>query len=132
MPMLSSFDYAVIRVVPRVEREEFVNAGVILFCRTRRFLGARVAIDRARLAALAPDVDPDDVECRLALIPLIAMGDARGGEIAALPPWERFHWLVAPKSTVIQVSSVHSGLCQDPERTLDHLLQTAVTRVAAD
>jgi hypothetical protein len=132
MPTLSSFDYAVIRVVPRVDREEFVNAGVILFCRTRRYLGARVALDRSRLAALAPDMDADEVDCRLALIPLIAAGNAQGGEIAALLPWERFHWLVAPKSTVLQVSSVHTGLCYDPELTLVHLFQAVVPGVAAE
>jgi hypothetical protein len=132
MPTLSSFDYAVIRVVPRVDREEFVNAGVILFCRTRRYLGARVALDRSRLAALAPEMDVDEVDSRLALIPLIAAGDAQGGEIAALPPWERFHWLVAPKSTVLQVSSVHTGLCHDPESTLVQLLQTVAPGVGAE
>ena len=132
MPTPSSFDYAVIRVVPRVDREEFVNAGVILFCRTRRFLGARVALDRSRLAAVAPELDLDEVECRLELIPLIAVGDARGGEIAGLPPWERFHWLVAPRSTIIQTSPVHSGRCGDPAAVLQHLMATMVRTPPAD
>ena len=114
MPTLSSFDYATIRVVPRVEREEFINAGVILFCRTRRFLGARIALDRERLAALAPSLDLGEVERQLGLIALICSGDPAGGPIAELPASGRFHWLVSPRSTVIQISPVHSGLCQDP------------------
>ncbi len=126
MPARSSFDYAVIRVVPRVEREEFVNAGVILFSRTRRFLGAEIDLDRERLAVLAPWLDLDEVERQLALIPVICSGDPAGGPIAELPIWERFHWLVAPRSTVIQTSPVHSGLCQDPEAALVHLVDTLV------
>src|SRR5687767_4810659 len=114
MPTLSSFDYAVVRVVPRVEREEQINAGVILFCRTQAFLGARVGLDHARLVGLAPDLDVDEVEQHLAVIPLICHGDPSGGPIAELPTWERFHWLVAPRSTVVQISPVHSGLCEDP------------------
>lgn len=126
MPAPTSFDYAVVRVVPFVEREEFINAGVILFCRTCSFLGARMALDRARLAALAPWLDLADVERQLALIPLICAGDPAGGPVAALPPWERFHWLVAPRSTVIQTSPVHTGLCENPEAALDHLVDTVV------
>ena len=122
----ASFDYAVFRVVPRVDREEFINAGVLLFCRTRSFLEARVELDRGRLAALAPDCDPEDIERHLALIPLICAGDAAGGPIAALPMPERFHWLVAPRSTVIQVSPVHTGLTVDPAATLDHLMESMV------
>jgi hypothetical protein len=126
VPTLSSFDYAVIRVVPRVEREEFVNAGVILFCRTRRYLGARIALDRDRLRPLAPEVDMDEIERHLAVIPLICSGSPAGGPIAALPIAERFHWLVSPRSTVIQVSPVHSGLSGDPEASLDRLLDEIV------
>lgn len=126
MPALSSFDYAVVRVVPRVEREEFINAGVIVFCRTRRFLGACVALDRARLAVLAPEVDPAEVERHLALIPLVCSGDPAAGPIGRLPAAERFHWLVAPRSTVIQPSPSHSGLCRDPRAMLDHLFDTMV------
>ncbi|MEA2641517.1 MAG: hypothetical protein QOF51_2911 [Chloroflexota bacterium] len=126
MPAPSSFDYAVIRVVPLVEREEFVNAGVILFCRTRRYLAARIALDRDRLAALAPWLDLAEVERQLALIPLICQGDAAGGPIAELPISERFHWLVAPRSTVIETSPVHTGLSEDPETTLAHLVDTVV------
>lgn len=126
MPMQNSFDYAVVRVVPDVERGEFINAGIILFSRTSRYLAARIALDRQRLAALAPDLDPDEVERHLAVIPLIAAGDPAGGPIARLSLSERFHWLVAPKSTIIQVSPAHSGLCHDPDVMLDHLMATMV------
>jgi Protein of unknown function (DUF3037) len=126
MPARSSFDYAIVRVVPRVERGEQINAGVILYCRARDFLGARIALDRARLLALDPAVDVDEVERALALIPLVCSGDPRSGPIGRLPQAERFHWLVAPRSTVTQTSPVHSGLCDDPEAALDHLLQTMV------
>lgn len=126
MPVPNSFDYAIIRVVPRVERGEFINAGVILFCRTRRFLDARIELDRARLAALAPYLDLSDVQHHLDLIPLICRGAPTPGtdEPFSLP--ERFHWLVAPRSTIIQASPVHSGLCDDPDAALTHLLQTMV------
>jgi hypothetical protein len=116
------FQYAVIRVVPRVERGESMNAGVVLLCRPRRFLAARVALDRARLAALAPDVDPETIEAHLAAIERIAAGDPGAGPIARLGQGERFHWLVAPSSTVIQPSEVHTGLCDDPALELDHLV----------
>jgi len=120
-PVRHSYDYAVVRVVPRVEREEFFNAGVILFCRVRRFLGARVALDQGRLAALAPALDPAGVEAHLALIERICAGDVDAGPIARLPLAERFHWLVAPRSTVVQTSPVHSGLCADPAAALERL-----------
>ena len=118
------FDYAVVRVVPRVERDEFMNAGVILYCRPLDFLGALVELDPARLAALWPDAasDLDAIERALAAIPAICAGDPAAGPIAALPQSERFHWLVSPRSTVTQVSPVHSGLCDDPARMLDHLV----------
>jgi hypothetical protein len=126
MPATKSFDYAIVRVVPLVEREEFLNAGVILLCRECPFLGARIALDRTRLATLAPWVDLVEVERQLALIPAICQGDPTAGDVAALSPAERFHWLVAPRSTVIQTSPVHSGLCDDPEAELDHLVDTVV------
>jgi len=126
MPTLGSFDYAVIRVVPRVEREEFMNAGVILFARTRRFLGVRIELNAARLAAFAPGLEIEQVEQELALITLIGRGDPEGGPLSALSLSERFHWLVAPRSTVIQISPVHSGLCDDPNVMLDHLVNTLV------
>ncbi len=124
------FDYAVLRVVPRVERDEFINAGVILYCRALDFLAARIALDRARLAALYPgagsDIDVDTVERALSLVPRICAGDLAAGPIAALSRSERFHWLVAPRSTIAQVSPVHSGLCDDPAAMLDHLVDTMV------
>lgn len=126
MPAPDPFDYALVRVVPRVERGEFMNAGVILFCRTRRFLDARIALDRQRLRALAPDLDPDDIQRHLDVIPCICAGGSDAGPIGQLPISERFHWLVAPRSTIIQTSPVHSGLCTDAAATLDHLLQVMV------
>ena len=126
MPEPSSFDYAVVRVVPRVEREEFVNAGVILFCRSQRFLGARMALDRHRLAILDPQLDPQEVERYLALIPLICAGGPAAGPIGQLSLADRFHWLVSPRSSIIQTSPVHSGLCTDPEAMLNHLLEKMV------
>lgn len=121
MPGLSSYDYALIRVVPRVEREEFLNVGAILFCRTRRFLEARLALDAGRLAALAPHLDLTETEAQLQLFPQICGG---AGPIGHLPLADRFHWLTAPRSTIIQVSPVHCGLCTDPAAALDHLLET--------
>jgi hypothetical protein len=126
VPTLSSFDYAVVRVVPRVEREEFLNAGVILFCRSQRFLGAQIALDGQRLQALAPDLDPAEVERHLAQIVRVCRGDPAAGPIGGWPPADRFHWLVAPRSTVIQTSPVHSGLCPDPGAALAHLFDALV------
>jgi pimeloyl-ACP methyl ester carboxylesterase len=121
-----SFQYAVLRLVPRVEREEFVNVGVILFCRTRRFLRARVALDPRRIEALAPGFDLAAVAEHLDARVHIAAGDPDAGPIAALPQSERFHWLVAPSSTIIQTSSVHSGVCDEPEPLLDRLFDQLV------
>ncbi len=120
------FQYAIIRVVPRVERGECLNAGVVLLCRPRRFLGARVGLDAARLRALAPDVDPATIEMHLAAIERIAAGDPSAGPIARLGRGERFHWLVAPSSTVVQPSEVHTGICRDPAQELDHLFEQLV------
>lgn len=121
-----TFDYALIRVVPRVEREEFLNAGAIVYCRALDFLGARVALDAGRLRALAPGVDVEAVERGLAHFPGVAAGAVDAGPIARLPQAERFHWLVSPRSTIFQTSAVHSGLCQDPQGALDRLLATMV------
>jgi pimeloyl-ACP methyl ester carboxylesterase len=120
------FQYAALRVVPRIEREEFVNVGVIVFCRTRRFLRARVALDPRRIQALAQDVDLEAVQEHLDARVRVAAGDPDAGPIAALPQSERFHWLVAPSSTVIQTSSVHSGLCDEPEAALNRLFEQLV------
>ena len=124
-----SYDYAIVRVVPRVERCEFVNAGVILFCRERRFLRAAIELDRDRLRALAPSASLEDVEKHLAAIPLVCLGGREAGPIGLLGMAERFHWLVSPRSTLVQPSPVHSGLCEDPEAELQHLLATMVRRL---
>ena len=124
MPVANSFDYAIIRVVPCVEREEFINVGVILFCRKLRFLEARVSLDQTRLAALAPHLDSEAITQHLALIPRICAGE--GGEVGQLSQPERFHWLTTPRSTIIQISPVHTGLCSDPAGMLDHLLESMV------
>lgn len=121
MPALSSFDYAVVRVVPRVERGESLNAGVILFCLERDFLQARIEVDDSRLRALWPETDLDLVRQHLETIPRICAGAPEGGPIARLSLRERFRWLVAPRSTMIQVSPVHAGLSDDPERALEEL-----------
>jgi DUF3037 family protein len=126
VPAHSSFDYAIIRVVPRVEREEFINAGVILYCLTRRFLDARVELDERRLLALAPEADVELLRGHLASIPRLCAGGKAAGPIGQLPQKERFHWLVAPRSTMLQTGPVHSGLCEDPAKALEHLLDRMV------
>ena len=120
MPALSSYEYAYIRVVPRVERGEFLNAGVILFCRTRRFLAAALAFDPHRLAVIAPDLDGAIVQMHLDLIPRICAGE---GPIGQLGQAEAFHWLVHPHSTVIQTSEVHTGVGADPAAELERLVK---------
>ena len=124
--MSRPYDYAIIRVVPRVERGEQINAGVIVSCPTVDYLAARVELDAAKLAAIAPDADLAEVEAALTIIPLIAAADPRGGPIAALPRSERFHWLVAPRSAIIQPSPVHTGICDDPAAVLDKLFERLV------
>lgn len=126
MPAQSSFDYAVLRVVPRVERGEFVNVGAIVFCRTRRFLEARFHLDPQRLEALGSDVDITEVEERLEDIRLVCSGGKAAGPIGELSQADRFHWLVAPRSTVVQTSPVHTGLCDDPAAALEEILETMV------
>jgi Protein of unknown function (DUF3037) len=125
----AEFAYAVLRVVPRVERGECFNAGVVLFCRRRRFLAARVDLDERRLSALAPDADADAVRVHLEALARIAAGDPAGGRVAALEPSERFGWLVAPSSTIIQPSPVHTGLCEEPAEMLDRLFAELVAPV---
>jgi hypothetical protein len=126
VPAPSSFDYAVVRVMPRVERGELINAGVILFCLEKDFLQAHVEVNEARLRALWPGTDLDLVRQHLAAIPRIAAGALEAGPIARLTIRERFRWLVAPRSTIIQVSPVHAGLCGHPERALDELFRQMV------
>ena len=116
------YSYAVVRVVPRVERGEFLNVGVVLFARERGFLKACFEVDRERLLALAAEVDLDAVERHLATFRAVCDGDPAGGPIAAMPASERFHWLVAPRSTMIQTSPVHPGRSDDPKRALEDLL----------
>jgi hypothetical protein len=128
MPASASFDYALIRVVPRVERGEFINAGVILFCRVQRFLGASIDLDRELLRAMAPDLDIDVVVAHLAAIPLLCEGGAAAGPLGGLDMAARFHWLVAARSTVIQTSPVHCGVCDRADAALRHLTQSLVRR----
>jgi hypothetical protein len=116
----------VVRIVPRVERAEFINVGIILFCRAQRYLEAGIELDEARLLALYPAVDLDEIKQHLAVIPKICAGGPDSGPIGQLSQQERFHWLVAPRSTIIQVSPVHSGLCSKPADTLEHLMNTLV------
>lgn len=123
---LCSFDYAVIRVVPRVERGEFLNAGVVLFCPTEGFLDARIELDRERLAALAPSIDHALVQSHLEVIPRLCKGGQDAGPIGQLPQRARFHWLVAPRSTVIQMSPVHSGVHRDLGAALEQLMEKLV------
>jgi hypothetical protein len=120
------FSYAVIRVVPRVERGERLNAGVVLHSRQHRFLAARMGLDEARLRALAPDLDPASVRAHLEAIERIAAGDPAAGPIAALDPSERFGWIVAPSSTMVQPSRVHTGLTDDPAGMLERLYNELV------
>jgi hypothetical protein len=125
----SSYDYAVIRVVPRVDREEFMNVGVIISCPAKDFLEARIEMDEARLLAFAPGIDLEAVRAHLASIPRICAGGPNAGPIGQLSARERFHWLVAPRSTIIQTSRVHSGRCTEPgpvsERLLDRMVRSA-------
>ena len=130
-PEPRAFVYAVLRVVPRVERGECMNVGVALLCRQHDYLGLRTEVDEARLAALAPDLDPDAIRSRLAALDVVVCGRPEGGVLAALPISERFGWLVANSSTVIQPSEVHTGLTADPAATLEHLFRTLVLRAGA-
>lgn len=126
MPTRDAFDYAIVRVVPRVEREEFVNAGVIVYCYARDVLEARIELDERRLLALAPDVDLDVVRGHLAAIPRVCAGGPEAGPIGALSQRERWHWLTAPRSTILQTSAAHAGLCEEPVAALERLLDRVV------
>jgi hypothetical protein len=122
-----SFNYAVVRVVPHIEREEFMNVGVILSCQAADFLKAAFEVDEKRLAAFAPRLDVGELQAHLEAIRLICEGGNDGGPIGRLPRRARFDWLVAPRSTIVQTSAVHAGLCSDPRQTLEHLLRKMVT-----
>ncbi len=122
----SSYDYAIIRIVPYVERGECINIGIILFCRTRRFLGMLLHLDQQRLSVFAPQLDFPSVQQQLEHLLWVCDGKEGSGPIGQLPQSERFHWLVAPRSTIVQSSSVHSGMCSDPEVTLQDLLKKLV------
>ena len=124
--MPSPFEYALLRVVPRVERGEFVNAGVVLYCQEKRFLDAAVHLDPERLRALDPRLDLEAVRAHLEAAGRVCAGGPGAGPIGLLPPVQRFGWLVAPRSTIVQPSPVHTGLAEDPREALDHLLQTMV------
>ena len=123
----TAFDYAVVRVVPRVDRDEFVNAGVIVFAPQERFLEARTHLDEARVRALWPTADVEQIRRHLEAIPRIASGDPTAGPIARLSQSARFHWLTSPRSTMIQISPVRTGLSSEPAKLLEHLTQELVT-----
>lgn len=126
MPTLATYDYAIVRVVPRVEREEFLNVGVILSCEAAKRLEARIELDEARLLAFAPGIDLEVLHQHLAAIPRICAGAPDAGPIAALPLRARFHWLTARRSTIVQTSPVHRGRCTDPGAAVEHLLARMV------
>ena len=121
-----TYDYAIIRLVPKVEREEFVNVGVIVSCPAREFLEARIELDESRLIAVDPTLDIETVRAHLASISTVCAGGEQAGPIGRLSQRERFHWLVAPRSTIIQTSPVHTGCCKDPAAVLERLLDTMV------
>ncbi|HEX9002962.1 MAG TPA: DUF3037 domain-containing protein [Blastocatellia bacterium] len=121
-----TYDYAIIRVVPRVEREEFLNVGVIVSCPARKFLEARIELDEQRLRAFAPALDVESIRPHLAAIPAICAGGAQAGPIGQLTQRERFYWLIAPRSTIIQTSPAHTGYCKNPTDVVERLLDTMV------
>lgn len=124
-----SYFYAVIQLVPRVERGERFNVGVAVFSRPKRFLAVRCGLDEAKLAVLAPGINAGTIRAQLAALETIAAGDPAAGPVAALDISERFHWITSPGSTIIQASPVHTGLTTDPEATLDHLFGALVAPV---
>jgi hypothetical protein len=126
VPERHSFDYAIVRLVPHVEREEFLNVGVILSCQAADFLKALFHVNAKRLSAVAPELDLDEIQNHLEAIRLICEGGEQAGPIGRLPRRSRFDWLVAPRSTIIQTSPVHTGLCSDPEQALEQLLRKMV------
>jgi Protein of unknown function (DUF3037) len=127
----SPFAYTVVRAVPHVERGEFINVGVVLFCREKKFLGARVGLDRSRLLALDPSADAEEIAAQLEAIVRVAEGAAGAGPIACLSQSERFHWLSSPHSTIVQRSEPHTGMTEDPEAMLEHLFRNLVLAPAS-
>jgi hypothetical protein len=127
-----TYEYAIIRVVPRVEREEFVNVGVIVLCAAQKFIDARIELDERRLMAIDPALDLESIRAHLASISAIANGGDQAGPIGRLTPSERFHWLVAPRSTIIQTSPVHTGRCKDLAAVIERLLDTMVRQPRAE
>ena len=125
MPATCAYDYAVVRVVPSVDRGEFINVGVIVFCRTNRFLAAKIELDPQRLLTLAPGVNVADIQAQLDLIPRLCAGE---GAIGQLGQAETFHWLVSPHSTVVQCSPVHSGITDDLPEVVERLMTAMVRR----
>jgi hypothetical protein len=125
----ASFDYAVLRVVPRVEREEFVNVGVIVFCLEHRLLQAKVHVDEVRLRALWPGLDMEMVRQHVHAVERICAGDVKAGEIALLPMRERFHWLVSPRSSMMQTSPVHTGICSEEDGRFGELVERLFRRL---
>lgn len=120
------FEYAVIRVVPRVEREEFINAGVILYCAKKKFLQVEFVVDEIKLKAFSAQLDLSEIICNLDAIKRICVGKKEGGPIAQLDLASRFRWLTATRSTVVQTSKVHPGFCKDPEEMLRRLVSEQV------
>lgn len=127
MPERRPFQYTILRLVPRIERGECINVGVVVFCRQHRFLAARIGVDPGRVSALAPGLDLDSVQPHLQAIERVLAGDPAAGTLAGLEPSERFGWVAARSSTVIQASEVHTGMTEDPAATLEHLFQRLVT-----
>jgi hypothetical protein len=125
-PEHDAFQYAIWRVVPSVERGEALNAGVVVYCRRRQFLSARILVDENRLRALSPELDVAAVRTHLEGMVRVADGDPAGGAIAHLPQSERFGWLTAASSTIVQPSPIHTGLCADPQAVLDRLFARLV------
>jgi len=120
---ICSYEYAVIRVMPRVERQEFINVGIVLACQAKRYLQARIEIEPARLKAFAPQLDLQMLEDYLKTIPLICEGK---GPLGPVPQRERLHWLVAPRSTIVQLSPLHSGLSENLDAAMEDLLNKLV------
>jgi hypothetical protein len=126
VPTRHAFDYVIVQVVPRVDRDERMNAGVVVFSPSADYLGCAIALDESRLRALAPEIDLPAVARQLDAIRAVCAGDPGAGPIARLSASERFHWLSAPRSTVVQPSAQHTGLCGDPAAALDRLFRAAV------